>query len=361
MVLQDDPTLTQPQLWVNRTLQHMEDAALYNASGLLGIMWRTRATSPQISAMASKSWNSSLTSKQFWSSWVEAQFGIDSTSMGGQNISAVFETIDSFSMPIVTHWENGPGALTIGCVDMNEFSFVETLENLQSIVLGTVNEARYYYWLSQFRYMRAIASTGCAVKNYQDALDIISKQPSTSAQQALAQSIGLPARIELVNNATYMITQLQQTLSSPGDIGTYMNMASHSLFSDLGNGSDLVKFLNHSLPPDATPVSTYQGASGRIIIPVVRTTIAKEENLTIRVLILAKEACGNPSIYYRSLTSEINITVGLTNVAREVYTTTIPPKLNDDDFMYYINAQCGNEFLVFPAGAPSVMQTVVRM
>jgi hypothetical protein len=27
--MEDDPTLTQPQLWVNRTLEHMEDAKKY--------------------------------------------------------------------------------------------------------------------------------------------------------------------------------------------------------------------------------------------------------------------------------------------------------------------------------------------
>ena len=31
--MEDDPTLTQPQLWVNRTLQHMEDAAKYVGDG----------------------------------------------------------------------------------------------------------------------------------------------------------------------------------------------------------------------------------------------------------------------------------------------------------------------------------------
>ena len=60
--MEDDPGLTAPEIWVNRTLQHMEDAQKYNCSGLLGIHWRTGVTSPQISAMAQKSWNSTLNS-----------------------------------------------------------------------------------------------------------------------------------------------------------------------------------------------------------------------------------------------------------------------------------------------------------
>ena len=35
--MQDDPGLTAPELWVNRTLEHMEDAAKYGCNGLLGI------------------------------------------------------------------------------------------------------------------------------------------------------------------------------------------------------------------------------------------------------------------------------------------------------------------------------------
>ena len=35
--MEDDPGLTAPQLWVNRTLMHMEDAKKYGCEGLLGL------------------------------------------------------------------------------------------------------------------------------------------------------------------------------------------------------------------------------------------------------------------------------------------------------------------------------------
>ena len=73
--MEDDPDMTAPQLWVNRTLQHMEDAKTYGASGLLGIHWRTRAISPQIAAMAQKSWQPELKSGEFWGSWCTSTFG----------------------------------------------------------------------------------------------------------------------------------------------------------------------------------------------------------------------------------------------------------------------------------------------
>jgi hypothetical protein len=37
--MEDDPGLTAPEIWLNRTLDHMEEAAQYNCSGLLGIHW----------------------------------------------------------------------------------------------------------------------------------------------------------------------------------------------------------------------------------------------------------------------------------------------------------------------------------
>ena len=40
---EDDPGLTAPELWVNRTLLHAQAAQAYNATGLPLIHWRTRA------------------------------------------------------------------------------------------------------------------------------------------------------------------------------------------------------------------------------------------------------------------------------------------------------------------------------
>ena len=45
---EDDPGLTAPELWVNRTLLHARDAQTYNATGLPLIHWRTRAIAPQV-------------------------------------------------------------------------------------------------------------------------------------------------------------------------------------------------------------------------------------------------------------------------------------------------------------------------
>ena len=63
---EDDPGLTAPELWVNRSLLHARDSVKYGVGGLLSIHWRTRATSPQIGSAHAVAWNISLTSMDYW-------------------------------------------------------------------------------------------------------------------------------------------------------------------------------------------------------------------------------------------------------------------------------------------------------
>jgi hypothetical protein len=40
--LEDDPGLTAPELWVNRTMVHCQEAVSYGVGGLMLIHWRAR-------------------------------------------------------------------------------------------------------------------------------------------------------------------------------------------------------------------------------------------------------------------------------------------------------------------------------
>ncbi len=57
--LEDDPALTSPQLWVGRMRRDAVDALRYGCDGLLGIHWRTRILSPNVSALARAAWDQS--------------------------------------------------------------------------------------------------------------------------------------------------------------------------------------------------------------------------------------------------------------------------------------------------------------
>jgi len=57
--LEDDPSLTSPQLWVGRMRRDAADAHKYGCDGLIGIHWRTRILSPNVLALARAAWDQS--------------------------------------------------------------------------------------------------------------------------------------------------------------------------------------------------------------------------------------------------------------------------------------------------------------
>ena len=363
--MEDDPTLTQPQLWVNRTLAHMEDAAAYGCSGLLGIHWRTRAAAPQISAMAQKSWDPALTSQAFWADWCAAQFG--TAGAANARLAAVFEGVDSTRMPITTVWANGPGQVERACAPAGTFAFVDELLAAGAAVAGAANGARFDYWASTFRYQRAMAGFGCAWKASDAAMARVRAASGAAAQKALAQSVGLPARVALVANATAMMAQLQRTLSTPGELGTYVNIESHSLLGALA--TDLPLFLGAALPPSAVPPHTFGGDAPRLIVPTARTSADTGDATTsFRALLLgaAQFACTGATLHHRPLGSggDAWTAAPMANVGRSVFTLALAnAQLGPVDYEYYISATGGPACAaaVFPAGAPAVAQSVVWM
>ncbi len=57
--LEDDPNLLMPQLWVGRMRKDAADSLRYGCTGLMGIHWRTRITSPNAVALANAAWSQS--------------------------------------------------------------------------------------------------------------------------------------------------------------------------------------------------------------------------------------------------------------------------------------------------------------
>ena len=152
---EDDPGLTAPELWVNRSLSHARDAAAYGVGGLLSIHWRTRMTSPQIGSAHAVAWNLSLTSTDYWGGWALGQFGDAGVAAAA---AAVFVGVDSFSLPRPVNWIGGPGGMSPGgCNPGNTYAFVDALVAqrpalLTAIATGTARLAhleRFDYWAGQ--------------------------------------------------------------------------------------------------------------------------------------------------------------------------------------------------------------------
>jgi hypothetical protein len=362
--------MSAPQLWLNRTLEHMADAKSYGIVGLLGIMWRTHAVSPTVSAMGQRSWNADLTSAQFWSTWAAASFGADA----GPALAAVFVSIDSFKMPTPAHWTHGPGGFR---PDANEcarvgsnYTFVDAFAAARSAVSGVVERSRFDYWLNSFEYMRSIAAFECAWSSKDAALVAARAGPSGDVSRAHALARATDA---MVANATAMLTFLQQTITSPGELGTYANVERHSLNLAFGRETEraerraLLAAAGLGVTRAAAPLllpTTYQGAAPRLIVPVARATVAKGEALSVRALVLAKAAsqCAAPTLLSRaSGSSGAFASLAMTRAApgRAVYTAALPAAT--DDFEWYVAVQCAAAAggrIVFPAGSPAAAQSV---
>ncbi|MCX6559610.1 MAG: malectin domain-containing carbohydrate-binding protein, partial [Candidatus Aminicenantes bacterium] len=57
--MEDDPSLTSPQLWAGRMRRDAVDARRFGCDGLFGIHWRTRILSPNVMALAKAAWDQS--------------------------------------------------------------------------------------------------------------------------------------------------------------------------------------------------------------------------------------------------------------------------------------------------------------
>ncbi|MHB1461053.1 MAG: malectin domain-containing carbohydrate-binding protein [Armatimonadota bacterium] len=63
--MENDPVLTAPQPWVGRMLFDAADAARLGCTGLLGIHWRTKVLSMNVSALAGAAWNQDWNSDEY--------------------------------------------------------------------------------------------------------------------------------------------------------------------------------------------------------------------------------------------------------------------------------------------------------
>ncbi len=110
--MEDDSGLTALQLWVNRTMEHANEASAMGIDGLMGLHWRTEEVSPQFSALASVAWDitgldeysshpnvisSRNNSYEFWLDFVSVEFGL----VGGfaENLAKFMDGVDSFNLP----------------------------------------------------------------------------------------------------------------------------------------------------------------------------------------------------------------------------------------------------------------------
>ena len=95
--LEDDLSMSTPQMWVGRVRKDASDALKYGCTGLMGIHWRTREVGPELTALAAAGWDQSG-----WQAVGPAPKATDTTVevVGGQTVSFGEPVADTDEVPL---------------------------------------------------------------------------------------------------------------------------------------------------------------------------------------------------------------------------------------------------------------------
>ena len=150
------------------------------------------------------------------------------------------------------------------------------------------------------------------------------------------------------------------TVSTPGELGTIANLEQHSRIQAgylTGFDQVLTVALGKPLPQECAPSREYSGTA-KIIVPTVRTDLAKGEALRLRIIALDTRPVKAVRLQVRPLGGGKWQVIAARHVARAVYEALIPAAA--DDFEYNIVAETvDGKTLHWPAAAPALSQTVV--
>jgi hypothetical protein len=101
--MENDPEMTQPQLWAARMRYDAVDARRFGCTGLLGIHWRVKAMAPNVAALAAAAWDQSWVPANFDTKPVKSTRGSEgaigggvasfTARVGGAGEQAVYQTV----------------------------------------------------------------------------------------------------------------------------------------------------------------------------------------------------------------------------------------------------------------------------
>lgn len=292
----------------------------------------------------------SLGASAFYDDWTATNFGPEAAT----EISELFKKLDGKAFPEISGWGAGPGRVSVKnnpwVQEANRYTFVDIMEAIRPKIKGSGNLERFDYWLNTFRYTRAMAHFGCTVGE----LNQIMKGPDVDKKRALA------IRQELARLWVEMIRFQIAAVDTPGEMGTIANLEQQSRgAAQLLTKQDaaLIKLLGTELPASCQPSKAYEGPA-RIIVPTVRTQVAPDEKLTLKIILPGVNQPISANLYWRTMGSGNYKAVPIKHIARSVYTVALPS--TNKDFEYYIQAGGTNGTkLMWPVTAPKLNQTVI--
>jgi hypothetical protein len=390
--LEDDPSLTLPQLWVGRMRRDAADALAYGCTGLIGIHWRTRVLSANISSLARAGWEQmawnprigeSLSPEQalarstqagrdlspddYYLDWAENHFGRNVAARVGSLFSRLdgMEKYDRgrasiMNMPVPADWVCGPGGVKADTLAWDQrkgdYGFVEEFEALRPNVTGPENLERFDYWLSTFKYLMAVGKFACSAGEINRMIVAVKRDSLGDPRGYRGRFIEI--RTRQMQELEEVFRWLLGTVRTKGELGTLANWQQHNMvFFVTMPGREIERIMGEKLPERCWPSRTVLPREG-IVVPTVRTALRVGEDLRIRA-ILPSGATGPARLRWRRLSGGEFATRQLSHVDRAVWEVTLRGDEITDDLEYFVEVQTSQGVAHFPAGAPERNQSVV--
>jgi hypothetical protein len=388
--MEDDPGLSMPQLWVGRMKKDAHDALSAGCNGLMGIHWRTREIGPNVSALASASWDGSdiqtettdkslrdLPVNRFYSDWALACFGKEIAEKAAEifvSLDGVYpegDTSELFKpfmnrlvkLPRPADWINGPGGIKADIISWDKkqtlYNFVDKMEDLRPMVKGNGNLERFDYWLNYFRYLKATGKLSCSLGDYNIRLKEIKAIKDKTEQKNAALNQLLPLRKQIINEMETAHNYLISTITSQGALGNLCNWQQH--ISDLiieKPGEDLEALLGEKLTPEYLPGRIFTGTP-RLIVPTVRTNLMHGEALVLKVICVGIIP-DNLEVKWKHFGEKSFRVKSAIHISRGVYEVVIPSSEIKDDFEYFISCtDKPGKIILWPANAGEMNQSIV--
>lgn len=294
----------------------------------------------------------------------------------GNRVAAIFESLDGtvgneghlgFRMPRPAAWITGPGVIQPNEIPWEEeagkYAFVDSLYALRDQVKGKGNKARFDYWLNTFSCLRAMGELGCMRGLLDNRMKELSAQPSEKAKRSFVEDKVLPLRIDLSRKWEQMIDYLMQTVYTSGELGTLINLESQTrkTYGFLTKyDQELEVAYGKKLPTEIYLSETYSQSS-RLIVLNERTVIGKGEAYKMEVTVLGTNHIDEvPVLMYRELGKGKFKAKKMTHEKQQTFSVQLPDS-TEKTIEYYITMNVDGKNLSYPASAPEVNSTWVKL
>jgi hypothetical protein len=296
----------------------------------------------------------------FWRGWAEAELGPEA----GPKAALLFERLDS-RLPQPATWIEGPGGLDPDGRPWSEakadYAFVDDLEALRPLVRGAASLERYEYWLSTFRYMRAMGELRCAWAKLRTVVATL-RSASTATDRGKKAEAALEPLRATVPLAARVMEHLYGTVSTRGELGTVANWQQHVLPRVFEQPArEIERALGRELPADARLGRDHFGP-GRLVVPTARAALEAGEPLRLEAIVLSAAKARSVQLAWRAMGSGEWTTIPFRHVSRGVWRVHLASPGHDFEYAVEAVSGAGTALQVPPEGrvAPRTVVLVPR-